>query len=392
MKKNTLENVDVLLCMGTRPEIIKMMPVYLALKKRGITTALLHTGQHEDMAHRLYDLFNMPVDLNLHLTRKSHALSELTSSLLNAISGAIEQYQPKAILVHGDTTSALTAAICAFYRKIPVGHVEAGLRTGERYSPFPEEKNREIIARLAHWHFCPTELAARHLRNEGINEGIMVTGNTIIDAALALKSQLEHAEVPVELQQVFEPDVLKALSGRFILVTAHRRENWGAGLANICAGLTRWVTEHPSCHIVWPVHSNPAVQASIETALRDCPQTVRDRIHLIKPVGYDALIWLINACWAIATDSGGIQEEASAFNKGLLILRESTERPEVIACGLGQLVGTDPGAIFNTLLSLHNDPQHLSLKDWETSPFGDGMAARRIVDCLIQDLQLQTTA
>lgn len=390
-------NSSVLLCMGTRPEIIKMAPVYTALVQRGIDAKVLHTGQHGDVAEVLYEFFGIQPTMRLVLQRRNNSLAELSAQLKIHISDALQTIKPKAVLVHGDTSSALIAALCSFYEKIPVGHVEAGLRTHTFYDPFPEEKNRELIGRLAQWHFAPTQQAVRNLICEGLQTGIHMTGNTVIDAAISTLARLNQLEtLPQELKGI--PDLVEMRVGnhknisqqkRLILITAHRRENWGKPIQNIAKATLSWLKQDQQSIVVWPLHPNPLVAEGVRSAVRaERDIDVLNRIHLISPVDYPALIWLLKNAWIIATDSGGIQEEASAFSKRILVLRETTERPEALECGLGQLTGTDPDKILRELTSalIANAQPLLPLAK---NPFGDGKASERIAEQLIRDMKLK---
>lgn len=384
----------VLLCMGTRPEIIKMAPVYTALVERGIDAKVLHTGQHGDVAEVLYQFFGIEPAMRLSLQRRNNSLAELSAQLKIHISDALQKIKPKAVLVHGDTSSALIAALCSFYEQIPVGHVEAGLRTHTFYDPFPEEKNRELIGRLAQWHFAPTQQAVKNLRREGLQSGIYMTGNTVIDAAVSTIARLnQHNSLPDELKEI--PDLVEMNASnnkqekRLILITAHRRENWGEPIQNIARAALAWLKRDRQSIVVWPLHPNPLVAEGVRSVLKEEHDAdVLSRIHLIAPVDYPALIWLLKNAWIIATDSGGIQEEASAFSKRILVLRETTERPEVLECGLGQLIGTNSDGILGELsraLSTNAQP----LLPLENNPFGDGKASARIAEQLIHDMKLK---
>ena len=376
--------VDVLLCMGTRPEIIKMMPVYKALASQQLNVQVLHTGQHHHIAHQLYEQFNIPIVRSLEPSREKKGLASLSASLMSQVSDAIETVCPKVVLVHGDTSSAMIGAICSFYLQIPVGHVEAGLRTGEFYSPFPEEKNRELISRLAHLHFCPTESAAMNLHREGISDSIVVTGNTVIDAAQWVQQSFTDGAIPRELETLVFNGAASIINQRFILVTAHRRENWGDGLIHICRALIQWLSENPDDHVIWPLHPNPDVIQTVHSTVMQYSFELRSRFHCIHAVQYDTLVWLLSKAWVVATDSGGIQEESTAFQKPVLILRDSTERPEIVDCGLGTLVGTSENNILAALSAVHTG-QFPSPHRAITLPFGDGHASERIAQHLIQN-------
>lgn len=387
MKDGPIVNdAPILLCMGTRPEIIKMAPVYHALKEASLAQVIVHTGQHDSMAWPLYDFFEMRPDHVIHLERKSEGLAHLGALLLEHLDAIYAAVKPAAVLVQGDTSSALMGALAAFYRQIPVGHVEAGLRTHTPYDPFPEEMNRTLIGRLAHWHFAPTPQALKNLNAEGIaGAGLSMVGNTVIDAARAgvswLRSDTRRGSVlPATLNR------LRNLPAgqRLLLVTAHRRENWGAGIASIAAAVRQLLLREPTLEAVWPVHANPAVAAVVHAALGDMPGHAAARLHLCEPLDYPALLWLLDACWLVLTDSGGIQEEASALSKPVLVLRDSTERAELIVVGGGLLVGTSRDTIVAQTLKLMAEPHCYEAMRQAPNPFGDGRSGASIRDLLMR--------
>jgi UDP-N-acetylglucosamine 2-epimerase (non-hydrolysing)/UDP-N-acetylglucosamine 2-epimerase (hydrolysing) len=371
-----------LACMGTRPEIIKMAPVYRSLRERGETVQVLHTGQHGEMAHALYRFFDMGPDYDINITRKVPTLSNLTAELLQGIDQSIGQSKPDVLLVQGDTSSALVGAMVGYYRNIPVAHIEAGLRTGH-HDPFPEEKNRELIGRLAHWHFPPTHQAYENLCNEGISsKQIFQVGNTVVDAALWVQSRLkDNPHVPS-----VPPDVLRfmqeKLPARLMLVTAHRRENWGQPIRQIAAAVGTLLQKHRDLVVVWPMHPNPAVREDIQAAFSPLPEDCRSRLCLTEPLEYPALIQLLAHCHFTLTDSGGIQEEASALRRPVLITRDSTERQELVDAGGALLVGTDPKTIVQQASLLLNNEAAYQAMQLSHSPFGDGQSASRIADVL----------
>ena len=310
-----------LACVGTRPEIIKIAPVHRALSERGHTVQVLHTGQHEAMAESLYSFFGMTPDARLKLERRLPTLSHLTAELLSGVDEQVQALAPDVILVQGDTTSALVGALAGFYQDLPVAHIEAGLRTGQ-HDPFPEEKNREMIGRLAHWHFPPTPQATQNLLNEGVDGNrIHQVGNTVIDAALwareHMRQQPLHACMPPELARF----IGQQEQGPLLLVTAHRRENWGLPMPRIEAAVGGLLQLHPQLTVVWPLHPNPKVRADVHTGLACLPALARARLCLTEALQYPALIGVLERCCFTLTDSGGIQEEASALQKPVLILR-----------------------------------------------------------------------
>lgn len=375
---------SILLCMGTRPEIIKMAPVYHALCATDLRPLVLHTGQHHEMADPMYDFFDMRPALSLQLERKRQTLAHLSALMLDKLGQILEGSPPAAVLVHGDTSSALMAALTAFYQQIPIGHVEAGLRSHHIYDPFPEEKNRELIGRLATWHFAPTAQAQANLLREGINpQAIHTVGNTIVDA-VRLAGSMDGAkqEVIPELQQDLAslPNLLPGR--RLVLVTSHRRENLNGPLASIAGAVRDLLLESPDLIVVWPVHANPQVQAVVHGTLSDLPAESAGRLFLTQPMGYAALMWLLHRAWLVLTDSGGIQEEAAAVHTPILVLRETTERPELIEAGAGRLVGTDRATVTAAVRELATKPAIATAMREAANPFGDGAAGQRIATLL----------
>jgi UDP-N-acetylglucosamine 2-epimerase (non-hydrolysing) len=369
--------MTILLCMGTRPEIIKMAPVVKALAARGVHPVVMHTGQHEDMAWPLYAFFDFNPAHVIKLERGTPGLAGLSAELLHEIDGVIERTQPCAMLVHGDTTSAAMGALAAFYRRVPVGHVEAGLRSGSKDEPFPEEMNRQLIGRIANWHFAPTRGAVHSLAREGITEHVVQVGNTVVDAAQWAAARLQSVDDSARAQDTARQWFVRSGCRRLIVVTAHRRENWGAPMQGVIQAVVRLLTADAELAIVWPVHLNPIVKDAVTQAHAAADTSVRARWHLTQPLHYPELIDLMRCCDVLLTDSGGIQEEAVALKKPVLILRNVTERPEVLECGLGQLVGTDTSAIVSAVQQTlaPGDVQQLRAL---TNPFGDGTAGLQI--------------
>jgi UDP-N-acetylglucosamine 2-epimerase len=367
--------------MGTRPEIIKMAPVYRALAASRLPVSLLHTGQHEDMVWPLYEFFGLRPDRVLELSRSSGSLAHLSARLLEEMQKALEELRPSVVLVQGDTTSALMAALCAFYARIPVGHVEAGLRTGEMYDPFPEERNRALIARIARWHFAPTPTAEANLLREGIAaEHVHRIGNTVVDAMVWAVEQLRA--LPDDAVSVLPgslSELPRAVIGkRLLAVTAHRRENWGAGIAAIATAVRSALTAHSDLCVVWPLHPNPSVQDAVRAVFRGLDKESQARFFLCEPVNYPALLWLMSRAWLILTDSGGIQEEAISASVPVFVLRDTTERPELIEAGAGILVGTDAQAVRAKIDWLYHDDDARQRMRRADNPFGDGRAAERL--------------
>lgn len=374
-----------LLCMGTRPEIIKMAPVYHELARRGAKVALLHTGQHKDMAQPMYDFFGIRPDYSLHLNRTGNTLEHLSALLIEKIGQVLVSAIPRTVLVHGDTTSALMAAMAAFYQKIPVAHVEAGLRSDNSYDPFPEEKNRELIARLADWHFAPTSQAAANLAREGIPENrVRIVGNTVVDAVAIWQQQHKKnlaASEAVDAHPELSAEYIKGR--RLILVTAHRRENWDGPLLSVAKAVLSIVREHPDAMVVWPVHANPTVRQTVHSILGKLPPLLAERVLLIPPLSYPELLNILSKSWLVMTDSGGIQEEAASLHVPILVLRETTERPELIEVGAGRLVGTHHDDITEVVWALWSNPAEHEAMRAARNPFGDGTAAAQIVDALL---------
>lgn len=373
-----------LICAGTRPEIIKMAPVYKALRVRGARVFVLHTGQHGAIAEVLYDFFEMPPDISIDLRRESPSLAHLTSALLDGVEDAMRTLDPDVVLVQGDTTSAFVGALAAYYRDKPVAHVEAGLRTGRR-EPFPEEKNRELIGRLAYWHFPPTSKARQNLLAEGIAANrVFEVGNTVIDAALWTRDRIAGASFDSAPYMPSGLHAFRAASAgrRMVLVTAHRRENWGKCIRNIAIALGAIVQEHSDVVAIWPVHPNPAVRADVESEIANLSPEVRDRICLTEPLSYPVLIDLLVNCVFTLTDSGGIQEEASAFAKPVLVARDCTERQELLEAGGARLVGTDIPVIAAEANRLLGDADYYRGMQVPVCPFGDGQSGRRIAEII----------
>ena len=374
----------VMLCMGTRPEIIKMAPVHRALRAIGMEAVVFHTGQHRELAMSLYRLFDITPAVQVDaLERKGGSLAELGAALMEQSHHAIAAQKPDIVLVHGDTSSALYAALAAFYLEVSIGHVEAGLRTNDPYDPFPEEINRQLIARLARWHFAPTQGARDSLHAEGIAAGaIHKVGNTAVDAALDVAYRTEAdpsiAEWPAGLRDLS----LHAPGRKLILITAHRRENWGRGIADIAQAVAALVDLEPEVIVVWPVHPNPQVRDAVHAGTAAARQRHPQRLILSEPLDYACLVAMLKRSWLVMTDSGGIQEEAAAFGTPVLVLRETTERPELIAQGGGVIVGTDPQTILGAARPLLRAAESRAAMVVKRNPFGDGSAARRIASIL----------
>ena len=384
----------ILISVGTRPEIIKMAPLHAELRRRGLPVAWVHTGQHREMAQPLYEFFGIEPEHEVTLERRSGELSHLNALLLEGLSAVFERTRPAAVLVHGDTTSTLASAQAAFYQGVPVGHVEAGLRTFNHREPFPEEMNRELTARLSRWHFSPTSRAAGNLEREGIRAGVHVVGNTAVDAALQGTARVDAllAEGATVLPAALDPlrQGLELAKWRLITVTAHRRENWGEGIASIAQAVAQLLEAHPDVAVVWPVHGNPAVRDAVHAELAEKVPALEGRLTLCEPLDYPALLWCLHRSVLALTDSGGIQEEGAALSCPVLVLRNTTERPELIDAGAGLIVGTDRERIVSTVSGLLAEPDGAGLQRMRdaTNPFGDGTTSRQIADVLQRDLGL----
>ncbi|WP_224372868.1 non-hydrolyzing UDP-N-acetylglucosamine 2-epimerase [Hyalangium versicolor] len=365
----------ILVVVGTRPEGIKMAPVVRALRRSNcLQPVLVSTGQHRQMLDQTLAVFGLKPDLDLDLMRPGQTLDEVTSRAVLGMREIIQQHRPAWVLVQGDTTTAFAAALAAFYQKVPVGHVEAGLRSGERYSPFPEEINRKLIDQLSELLFAPTQQAAELLMAEGYARSqISVTGNTVVDALLTARevARARGGGVPGL------PEELLA-HRRMVLVTLHRRESFGEPLEGMCHALRRIVRECPDVVLVYPVHLNPQVREPVHRLLGG-----EERIVLLPPVGYLDFITLMERASLILTDSGGIQEEAPTFGKPLLVLREVTERPEGVAAGVARLVGTSPTRIHEETVGLLRDPARFAAMARGHNPYGDGHSAERITHHLV---------
>ena len=376
--------MKILTIFGTRPEAIKMAPLVQQLYAHpNIDAGVCVTAQHREMLDQVLELFEIKPDYDLNIMRPGQTLTDITSNILKGMESVLQEYKPDAVLVHGDTTTTLATTLASFYQQIPVGHVEAGLRTGNLYSPWPEEGNRKLAGALAHWHFAPTAQSKANLLVEGIKkERILVTGNTVIDALLEVKEKLEQDE---NLQSRFADQFAflgnkKVNDDKVILVTGHRRESFGGGFERICKALTQIAKQFPNAQIVYPVHLNPNVREPVNRILSGITN-----IYLIEPQDYLPFVWLMNRSDVILTDSGGIQEEAPSLGKPVLVMRDTTERPEAVAAGTVKLVGTDTGIIVDAIATILNDSNAYEAISKAHNPYGDGTASQRIVSQLLQD-------
>jgi UDP-N-acetylglucosamine 2-epimerase len=362
----------MLVVIGTRPEAIKLAPVVLALRARPDCEAILvSTGQHREMLAQALEIFGLKPEIDLGIMIPGQTLHDITCRTLERMRSLLADYRPDWTIVQGDTTTAFAAALAAFYAKIPVAHVEAGLRSHERYSPFPEEINRRMVDQLSELLFAPTEHARELLLREGFDERtVHRTGNTVVDALLATREHLRTH--PVQL-----PQLADRAAHKLILVTAHRRESFGGGIEAICRALLRIVNDAPDTYVVYPVHLNPQVDGPVRALLGEHP-----RIVLSQPLPYLAFTALMDRAHIILSDSGGVQEEAPTFHKPLLVMREVTERPEGIAAGVARLVGTSTDQIYEHTMRLLRDPDEYKRMSQSINPYGDGTAARQIAAIL----------
>lgn len=368
----------VLLVFGTRPEAIKMAPLAIALKalNNEFETKVCVTGQHREMLDQVLSLFELEPDFDLNLMKPGQTLADITSGVLKGLNEVFDTWLPDVILVHGDTATTFAASLAAYYHKVQVGHVEAGLRTGDIYSPWPEEANRQLTSVLTQYHFAPTQNSYDNLIKENIDAtNIVITGNTVIDALLTVKEKVEtDQEMQARFAQQF--DFLDA-SKKLILVTGHRRENFGQGFEDICLALANIAQKNPEVQIVYPVHLNPNVQKPVNELLSGI-----DNIKLIEPQDYLPFVYLMNKSYLILTDSGGIQEEAPSLGKPVLVMRDTTERPEAVSAGTVKLVGTNPVVIEDSVMELLEN-QDLYKKMTEAhNPYGDGSACQQIINFL----------
>jgi len=360
---------------GTRPEAIKLAPVILAAKANPhFKCKVCVTAQHRQMLDQVLKVFKIKPDVDLNLMRLNQTLAGLTARAISGIDTYLAQEKPDMIIVQGDTTTVFCAALCAFYHKIPIGHVEAGLRTGNKYSPFPEEANRVLATHLSTLHFAPTQKARQNLLQEGIApERIFVTGNTVIDALFLARDKIKKK--PPAIPQLCK-SILQS-SQQLVLITGHRRENFGKGFQNICKAVKTLAQRFPETQFVYPVHLNPNVRKPVYSLLGN-----QENIHLIEPLGYLPFVALMNRSTIILTDSGGVQEEAPSLGKPVLVMRDTTERPEAVDMGTVKLVGTNVNAIIDNVATLLNDKKVYSAMASAVNPYGDGKATDRIISAI----------
>ena len=376
-----MKPVTVMTIFGTRPEAIKMAPLALELSRRENIRALCCvTAQHREMLDSVLEIFHLKPDYDLNIMEPRQTLSTITSKCLLGMDGVLDEARPDLVLVHGDTSTTFAGALSAFYHQIPVGHVEAGLRTYDKWSPFPEEMNRKMVGAIADLHFCPTVTNRDNLARENIKTGVFLTGNTVIDAL----------QTTVKERFTFQEEVLNRLdyqNRRVILVTCHRRENYGQPMTNIMTALRRIADAFPDTELVYPVHLSPVVQGAAHKYLDGHP-----RIHLIAPLAVDEMHNLMARCHLVMTDSGGLQEEAPALGKPVLVLRRETERPEAVQAGTVKLAGVEEETIFSLASELLRDESAYAVMAHAVNPYGDGQACRRIADAIEWHFGLRQTA
>ncbi|MFN0157262.1 MAG: non-hydrolyzing UDP-N-acetylglucosamine 2-epimerase [Bacteroidota bacterium] len=358
---------------GTRPEAIKMAPIIKELERRSITPLVIVTAQHRDMLDVMLDVFQIKPDHDLNVMQHNQDLFHTTTSVLEKIKDVLKKEQPDLVLVQGDTTTTFATSLACYYLKIPVGHVEAGLRTWNKFNPFPEEINRQLTTRIADYHFAPTTLSRQNLLKEGVDDStIHATGNTVIDALLMIVDpHYKFTEPPLS--------TIDFARRRVIPLTAHRRENFGAPMKNVFEACRYLVEKYADVELVYPVHPNPNVRQMADAVLKGVP-----RVHLIQPLDYKPFVQLMSRSFFIMTDSGGVQEEAPSLGKPVLVLRETTERPEAIDAGTARLVGVEKNTIIREAERLLNDQSAYKEMASKVNPYGDGTAARRIVDIILK--------
>lgn len=372
-----MKKTRVLTVFGTRPEAIKMCPLVHTLKaESSIESRVCVTAQHREMLDQVLDLFDIKPDYDLDIMQPNQGLYEITANILQKIKPVLEGFKPDLVLVHGDTSTTFVTSLAAFYQQIKVGHIEAGLRTGNIYSPWPEEANRKLTSALTQYHFAPTTGSEKNLLNENIPQAnITVTGNTVIDALLWVKSKIKNnSNLEQKLSQKYE---FLDNTKRLILVTGHRRESFGNGFENICESLKQVAMNNKDVQILYPVHLNPNVQEPVNRLLANI-----SNIHLIKPQDYLPFVYLMTRSYIILTDSGGIQEEAPSLGKPVLVMRNTTERPEAVEAGTVKLVGTDTNTIVKAIENLLHDKNLYKKMSEAHNPYGDGLASKIIVDSL----------
>ncbi len=372
----------ILVVFGTRPEAIKMSPLVKLLKQeKNINIKVCVTGQHKEMLEQVLQLFSIEPDFNLDVMKKNQSLSDLSATIISKLHDVFDHFKPDLVLVHGDTSTTLCTSIGAYYHQIAVGHIEAGLRTYNLFSPWPEEGNRQITSVISKYHFAPTDTAAENLYKQNIDKKyVFITGNTVIDALFEMKNKIEtDGKLLENLESMFS---YLDFNKQIVLITGHRRENWGKGFENICQAIYHLSKKFPEIEFVYPVHLNPNVINPVNKMLSN-----QENIHLIKPQEYLPFIYLMSHSYLILTDSGGIQEEAPSLGIPVLLMRDTTERQEAVEAGTVRLVGTNPDSIISEVsLLLNNKSEYIKMSQ-ASNPYGDGKASKRIVNIINSNIQ-----
>lgn len=368
----------ILIVFGTRPEAIKMAPLVKEFQKYPdmFITRVCVTAQHRQMLDQVLEIFDILPDYDLNVMKEGQDLYDITANVLVGMRDVLDAFEPEVVFVHGDTTTSFAAALSAFYKKISIAHVEAGLRTHDLYSPWPEEGNRQLTSRISTYHFAPTSMSKENLRHEGVDEkSIIITGNTVIDTLLWMRSKIhsDSERMNTLVKHIALPFDIRTT--KYILVTGHRRENFGEGFINICEALKEIALLNPDVHVVYPVHLNPNVQKPVNEILSHV-----DNVHLIAPLDYESFVLLMDMSYIIITDSGGIQEEAPSLGKPVMVMRDTTERPEAVESGTVKLVGTKKEKIITQMLLLLNSSDEYDKMSCAHNPYGDGSASKKIVD------------
>jgi UDP-N-acetylglucosamine 2-epimerase (non-hydrolysing) len=369
----------ILLVFGTRPEAIKMAPLVKEFQKDMLNfdTRVCVTAQHREMLDQVLDIFQIIPDYDLNIMKSDQDLNDVTSNILLKIKPILEEFDPNMVLVHGDTATTFAASLAAYYQKIKIGHVEAGLRTGDLYSPWPEEGNRRLTSILTNYHFVPTENSRQNLLNEGVDESlIFITGNTVIDALQLVLNRIDTDKfLKSSIEKKIAQSGFKELNSKFLLVTGHRRENFGQGFLNICEALKVLANNNPDVNILYPVHLNPSVRKPVNELLSSI-----ENIKLVEPFQYEEFVYLMSQSYLILTDSGGIQEEAPSLGKPVLVMRDTTERPEAVEMGTVKLVGSNKDNIIKEVQDLLNNSIEYQRMSKAHNPYGDGKSCKKIVE------------
>lgn len=375
--------MKVLTVFGTRPEAIKMAPLVLALAQEPtIDSRVCVTAQHREMLDQVLELFKIIPEYDLDIMKPGQDLYDITSKILLGLRDVLEEFKPDWVLVHGDTTTTFSASMAAFYKQVKVGHVEAGLRTGDLYSPWPEEANRTLTGVITAKHFAPTQASANNLLREHVSSSnIVVTGNTVIDALLQVKNKVLATDCT---QKMMTEKFVDIIDKPYVLITGHRRESFGGGFERICESISQLAVKYPNFNFVYPVHLNPNVQEPVNRLLADKPN-----VKLIEPQDYLPFVFLMDRSFLILTDSGGVQEEAPSLGKPVLVMRDTTERPEAVEAGTVRLVGTDVAKIVSTVSELIESPSLYKEMSRAHNPYGDGQASQRIIDSLLNNIEIE---